>query len=194
MNSQNKKFRYRGLSMRSTFKPGQVLYMHPQAEGVQPGDVVVYRNGLEYIVHRVNSLQEDGIHTRGDNNPHEDEAPITSDQIIGVVEKVDDWGNSHAVTGGWKGLWLARLRWGTYSMFNKMLPWLGAPYRWLKAKRWVARFWHPRITIVHLQVENGIMVKYIVRGKTVATWQPKLSRFTYQRPYDLIIFPPEQKQ
>jgi hypothetical protein len=190
-NSLPKQYRYHGLSMCPTFKPGQVLYVRPEAEGVQPGDVVVYRQGDETIVHRVKSVQGTGIHTRGDNNPREDETPIPADQIIGVVEKVDDWGTFHPVASGRKGLWFARLRWGMRGMFHKMLPWLGAPYRWLKASRWVPRLWRPYITTVQLQTQNGILIKYVVHGKTVATWQPQQSRFTCRRPYDLIIFPPE---
>jgi hypothetical protein len=191
LNTQHKQFRYRGLSMRSTFKPGQVLYVRPEAEGVQPGDVVVYHQGEETIVHRVKSVQNTGIHTQGDNNLREDETPIPADQIIGVVEKVDDWGTFHPVASGRKGLWFARLRWGMRGMFHKMLPWLGAPYRWLKASRWVPHLWRPHITRIQLQTQNGILIKFVVRGKTVATWEPQRSRFTCRRPYDLIIFLPE---
>jgi hypothetical protein len=194
LNSKQKQFRYHGSSMRPTFKPGQVLYIRPEGHAVQPGDVVVYRKGEEYIVHRVSSVRSDGIHTRGDNSTREDDGPIPAEQIVGVVEKMDDWGNIHPVAGGEKGLSFVRLRWGLGGIFQKMLPWLGAPYRWLKAHRWVPRIWHPYITTLQLQTKNGSLVKYVVRGKTVATWQPELRRFTCRRPYDLIIFPPGAAQ
>ncbi len=38
---------------------------------MQPGDVVVYRKGDGYIVHRVHSVHPEGMYTRGDNNPIE---------------------------------------------------------------------------------------------------------------------------
>ncbi len=185
------KFRYSGTSMRTTFKPGQVLYVHPRAKGVQPGDVVVYRKDGEYIVHRVKEVQPGHVITRGDNNPNDDLEFILLDDIVGVVEKVDEWGNSHPVAGGRKGLWVARLRWELTAFFNWLRPVIGAPYRWLKTRRWVSRVWHPGVTTIQLRTLDGVMVKYLVRGKTVATWQPRNARFTCRRPYDLIIFPPE---
>jgi hypothetical protein len=188
---KEKKFRYTGTSMRSTFKPGQVLYVHPKAEGVQPGDVVVYQKDGEYIVHRVKTVQANSVTTRGDNNPRDDKEFIPLGQIVGVVEKIDDWGNLRPVTGGRMGLWLAHLRWGAIPFVNHLRRVTGAPYRWLKARHWIGRFWHPEIITIQLLTPEGIMVKYLVRGKTVATWQPQKAWFTCRRPYDLVIFPPK---
>ena len=184
------KFRYTGSSMLPTFKPGQVLYVRPMVESPRPGDVVVYKSGKQIIVHRVKALQANGFITRGDNNPRDD-TPIKPQQIIGIVKKVDDWGRPRSVMGGRRGLWLAQLRWILQALYTNSLPWLGAPYRWLKARRWAGRIWQPHITTVQLQTQDGPMIKYVVLGKTVATWQPELKRFLCRRPYDLIIFPPE---
>jgi hypothetical protein len=192
INGLGKKFRYTGSSMRSTFKPGQVLYVRPTTEGVQPGDVVVYRRGKVHIVHRVKKVIGPNVITRGDNNPREDAELVQPGQIVGVVEKVDDWGNFRPVAGGRVGLWLARLRWGATTLINQLRPVIGAPYRWLKARRWINLVWHPEVVSIQLQSSEGIMVKYVVRGKTVATWYHKESRFEYKRPYDLVIFPPKK--
>ena len=86
-----------------TFKPGQVLYVRPEGRTVQPGDVVVYRKGDGYIVHRVHSVHPEGIYTRGDNNPNPDGYLIPPEQIIGIVDQVDDWGEIRRVRGGKSG-------------------------------------------------------------------------------------------
>ncbi len=160
---------------------------------MRPGDVVVYRKGAEYIVHRVRSLGPDGIHARGDNNRLEDEAPIPAEQILGVVDQADEGGILRPVRGGPTAFWSASLRWKAREIFQKMLPWLGAPYRWLKARQWIPRIWHPQIIKVSLRSANGGLIKYLVRGKVVATWQPGNGRFICRRPYDLVIPSPQNE-
>ena len=77
-NSSNEKpvrFIYRGPSMRPTFRPGQVLYVRPQALDIAPGDVIVFpdqKSGDFQVVHRVISTTADGLVTRGDNNLRSD--------------------------------------------------------------------------------------------------------------------------
>ena len=188
------KFRYAGSSMRSTFKPGQVLYLRPTVKGIVAGDIVVYDSGGEYIVHRVKEVKEKGISTRGDNNLHDDVNFVSLGQIVGVVETVDDWGSFHSVKGGRKGLWIARLRWGVLALNNYLRPVVGAPYRWLKVSHWINKVWHPEVTSIQLRIPEGIIIKFIVRGKTVASWQPQLKRFICRRPYDLIIHSPGEIQ
>lgn len=185
-----KKFRYRGSSMLPTFKPGQVLYLRPEGYTPQPGDIVVYRSHGQYIVHRVKIVKDGNLVTRGDNNPRDDEFEVSIDQVVGVVDQKDDWGKNERVPGGSYALLRAMLRWKTREIFTKMLPVIGAPYRWLKASRLLKHIWNPQVTMVQMKTSNGDVVKYVVRGKTVATWHQQESRFQYKRPYDLVIFPP----
>jgi hypothetical protein len=187
-------FRYTGTSMSSTFKSGQVLYIRPTSNGMLPGDVVVFYSRTKFIVHRIKEVNGDYFITQGDNNPREDADIISKDQIIGVVDKVDDWGKSHSVIGGQRGLWIAHLRWKILALKNQLRPVIGAPYRWLKASHWINKIWHPDITSIQLQIPEGIIIKYIVRGKTVATWQPQQENFICRRPYDLIIYSPGETQ
>lgn len=177
--------------MLPTFKPGQVLYIHPEGNTPRPGDVVVYRFRDSYVVHRVKAIKGGELITRGDNNLYED-TPVKFNQVIGVVEKKEDKGKIENIRVNWMALLIVRLRWVLRQFFKRMLPWLGAPYRWLKASKLVSHFWHPRVTILRVQSPFSDVVKYIVRGKTVATWQQKEARFQYKRPYDLIICPPKK--
>lgn len=176
--------------MRSTFHQGQVLYVRPESKKPHPGDVIVYRMGEEFVVHRVNAVSREWIKTRGDNNPRFDEFPIEEKQIVGIVESVDDGKATRPVTGGRRGLIIARMRWGFSAAVNWMRPVIGAPYRWLKSSRIMAKIWHPKVIQVKTNSTSGPMIKYIVCGKTVATWNPNLKRFQCKRLYDLVIFPP----
>jgi hypothetical protein len=186
------RYRYTGPSMQPTLKPGQVLYTRPAARSLQPGDVVVYRDGTGFIVHRVTVVTSDGFIARGDNNPAADPGPIPFERVMGVVERADDWGKVSPVTGGRRGLWLVRIRWLLSGIFRIFLPAAGAPYRWLKRTRWVTRIWHPPVKQIRLHTGEGSLVKYTVNGKTVATWHPESKRFRCRRPYDLVIFPPQR--
>ena len=177
--------------MRSTFSPGEILYVRPHANEVKPGDVIVYRRGDEYVVHRVRTITSDGIVARGDNNLHEDQDLVKFEQVIGVVNEVDTGKEIRIVNGGKKGLWLARLRWSFSSIINWMRPVVGAPYRWLKSSRLMAKIWHPNVIQVKTVSSSGPMIKYIAGRKTVATWIPDLKRFQCKRLYDLVVFPPD---
>lgn len=178
--------------MRSTFDQGHVLYVRPESKKPRPGDVIVYRRGEEYVVHRVNAIFKEGLQTRGDNNPQFDELPIEVKQIVGIVENVDDGKITRPVIGGYGGLVIARMRWGFSAVFNWMRPVIGAPYRWLKSSRLIVKIWQPKIIQVKTISSSGPMIKYIVGGKTVATWIPSLKCFQCKRLYDLVIFPPDK--
>ena len=186
-------FVYRGPSMAPIFKNGDLLYLSLEKHDFSAGDIIVFSK-LEksnFVVHRIVAKTDQGYVTRGDHNLRTDEDVVPFKHVIGKVIGVEKQGKRISVTGGRRGLCLARLRWSLQASYTSSLPWLGAPYRWLKARRWVGRVWHPHITTVQLQTPDGTMIKYVVRGKTVATWQPELKRFLCSRPYDLIIFPPE---
>ena len=184
------RFLYRGASMRSTFISGQYLYTHPLSDTPNPGDVVVYRKGNGYVVHRVKKVLKTGIVTRGDNNPFEDDQLVSPTQLVGVVKKAGHGHTPRPVQGGRWGLFRAQVRWKAMEVSNRLLPVIGAPYRWLKKSRLVPRIWHPAITMLQVHTQDGLMIKYINRGKTVATWLPELRHFHCKRIFDLVILPP----
>lgn len=70
-------------SMEPTFSKGTLLVVR-QADDVAPGDVVVYQDGRELVVHRVVSVQDTTVVTQGDANNVAD-APFDKSQVKGVV-------------------------------------------------------------------------------------------------------------
>ena len=57
-----------------------------QSDSYQVGDIIVFQNGCELIVHRIISIDEDTITTQGDANNVAD-APISRKDIKGKVQK-----------------------------------------------------------------------------------------------------------
>jgi len=187
-----RKFIYIGSSMKPTFRPGQVLYVRPDIQNVQPGDVVVYEGEKGHIVHRVLSVKTEGYVTRGDNNRFADAVPIAHGRVIGRVEMADHQTKIAPVRSGWRGLWIARLGWFLREIDWRMRWAFGWPYRWLRSSRLMLRVWKPDIMRMRLQTENGPLVKYIYHQKTVAVWEPLRGRFECRKPFDLVLFAPKQ--
>jgi hypothetical protein len=184
------RFIYNGRSMHPTFRPGQILYVRPQVEALRPGDVIVYQDEVGCIVHRVCSIVSGQIITRGDNNRTPDTAPLPLDRLIGRVEMAQA-DRIRPVVGGRLGLLTARLRWAGLPAVNSLRIVFGWPYRRLKASHLMLRLWKPQIEKVHLQTDNGPRVKYLYNRRTVAVWDPLPRRFECRKPFDLILFPPQ---
>jgi signal peptidase I len=191
-------FVYTGASMRPTFRPGHLLYVRPVARDLTAGDVVVFddpeRDGQ--VVHRVVAATDEGLVTRGDSNPRNDALPVAYGQVVGRVETAEFSGKFKEVAGGQRGLRAAQRRWAVLALWTRLSIILGAPYRALKAspqaRRWLIIIFRPQFVILRLQTENGPLVKYIYHRHTVAVWEPVRARFTCRKPFDLVLFPPQE--
>jgi hypothetical protein len=179
--------------MTPTFRAGHLLYVRPRSQDLAVGDVIVFTNPVNkrHIVHRIVSVTGAQLITRGDNNLRHDAIPVPVEQVVGKVEMVEDRGVLKPVIGGWKGLWKAKVRWAALRLDNWVRRIFLRPYRALRRSGLVARLWRPAIVRLSLQNENGPLVKYIHKRRTVAVWFPSQQRFVSYKPYDLVIPPPE---
>jgi hypothetical protein len=190
-------FIYRGSSMTPTLHAGHLLYVRPTARDIMPGDVIVFRrsSGDGYIVHRVVSTTNAGLITRGDNNRRTD-APVALGQVIGRVEMLEEEGSPRPVWGGNRGLWSAHIRWGMRRMEGWLRRALRPPYRALRssslARRVLGRWLFHRLSVVRLETPDGLLIKFIHNGRTVAHWWPQSNRFECRKPYDLVIPRPDR--
>jgi signal peptidase I len=185
---------YNGSSMLPTFHPGQLLLVTPLSHTPVKGDVILFSDPQwdRNVVHRVISVSGLSLRTRGDNNLRIDAAYIQMKQVLGKVEQVEVSGNLRPVIGGWRGLWRARVRWGTLYLDNLVRRTFWRPYRLLRLSGQVGHIWRPMIVMLQLQNENGPLVKYIHKQRSVATWFPLRRVFECRKPYDLVIPPPER--
>jgi signal peptidase I len=185
------RFIYRGQSMAPTFSPGQILYVNTRFCTIEPGDVVVFRfkESESQVAHRVISISECGPITRGDNNLQIDLNPILPDQVIGRVEKADFRGRVRPVACGWRGLCRARFLRKRLLIKRLVRRGLGKPYWWLKCSGIVTKLWHPEIVTINFKTPDGPLVKYIHKGRTVASCWTDSNLWWFKRPYDFIIDP-----
>jgi hypothetical protein len=189
-------FFYSGRSMSGTFRESEKLeIIKTKFIKIKPGDVVVFINTkkgekVQHCLHRVASLVDKGWITRGDNNPRKDEVPVTEENLVGKVTHYERNGKIHKVWNGRLGMLRARVLHGRLHIIRTAKFFLRKPYRWLKRSGIVAKLWQPEIETIHFQTQDGPMVKYIHKGKTVASCWNDTNRWWFKRPYDFVIHPP----
>ena len=74
----------RSDSMKPAFSARDLIITHPVSGQVQPGEIITFRQGGELITHRVVSVGDNSIITKGDANEDPDLQPISPSQITGV--------------------------------------------------------------------------------------------------------------
>jgi signal peptidase I len=82
-----------GISMRPTIVAGDLAIIQPvNISTIHVGDIVVYKDGLIDVIHRVIKIQGSGASTvltvKGDNNAVPDGVPVTSNLLVGRVVAV----------------------------------------------------------------------------------------------------------
>ncbi len=188
---------YRGRSMEGTFRFGDRLHVTSVSLSLlRPGDVVVYRrvnrNGVEDArVHRVIRVLPDRLIVRGDNNLCADRTWVDENNLMGRVSQFERDG---------KKLPMHRRRFGLLRLYTfhkrhrvRQVMWrlvralVSKPYRSFRESGRIRHLWRPSIVTVRLMTENGPLLKYICRDRTVAWYWPGYERFTCRKPYDLVI-------
>jgi signal peptidase I len=188
---------YTGRSMKATFRPGDCLIVETvPLTDIYHGDVVVYR-GLNYkgdkdeLVHRVMCALPNGLVVQGDNNPCADKTLVTENNLVGKVSYVLRGGKKYPVRGKRFGLLRARALYRCSYIWGSLwdaVRYLGrGSYSCLRNSGLIARFWHPSIKKVQLITENGILIKYVCRNRTVAYYRPANGWFKCRKPYDLVL-------
>jgi len=183
---------YRGRSMAGTFRAGDRLTLEPVAvSDVRLGDVVVFcsnhREDGDRLVHRIVAATPEGLVARGDNNPCPDAIPVTADNLLGRVTHVERRGWTRRVHGGWRGLLHARLLRTGVALWTWVKAAGRRPYHWLRSSNLLGRWWQPAVHRVRIATDEGPVVKYVCKGRTVAEWWPQQQRFECRKPYDLVI-------
>lgn len=72
-------------SMEPAIKPGDIIFTTPPGEAIHPGQVITFQTGKDVLVtHRVLSVENGKIQTRGDANEDPDRARISFSQVEGI--------------------------------------------------------------------------------------------------------------
>jgi signal peptidase I len=182
--------------MLRTFRLGDHLVISTTSlKKINPGDVILFRKEDDKeIVHRVLLIEPCGFVTRGDNNTFPDSELVSVQDILGVVTRFERRGKVYRVRGGKCGLVRSNLLRLWYKFVQRIYLIGVYPYRWLRQRRLIARFWHPNLTRIQLMTENEVLIKYIYNHRTIARWWPEKHSFECQKPYDLVIPNPEKTE
>lgn len=72
-------------SMAPMYKTGDVVIVNTNDRNIVPGDIIVFRMGNTVVVHRVETILDDGIVTHGDANQTVDPGIRDMDDVVGKV-------------------------------------------------------------------------------------------------------------
>jgi signal peptidase I len=186
---------YSGTSMYKTFFNADYLKIDKiTIYELHNGDIVVFQKieknkTKNILVHRVLSISKNKLVTRGDNNSKNDEEPVTEEDLIGKVTHYERNGKMHKVWNGKLGLIRARVLHGRLHIIRTIKFFLRKPYRLLKKTGIISKFWRPEIEMIHFETQNGPLVKYVHKGKTVASCWTETNQWWFRRPYDFVIGP-----
>jgi signal peptidase I len=186
---------FSGRSMLGTFKEGDWLKIEKnKIKEVKIGNVAVFMSAKEaaqerHCIHRVVSLAEKSLITRGDNNPKNDEELVTEENLIGRVTHYERNGKIYKVWNGRLGLLRARVLHGRLHVIRATKFFLRKPYRMLKKTGIVSKLWQPEIETIYFETQDGPLVKYVHKGKTIASCWVDSNRWWFRRPYDSVIGP-----
>ena len=190
---------YTGHSMAGTFKFGDTLiFEDSMLSEIKPGDVLIYKDldqagdGGE-IVHRVLKVLPGGMLVQGDSNPCPDTTLVTERGLVGKVSHFERNGRRLPVRFSRFNLIRVHLLRSHYRL-RRIIRGLACRmghrfYGWLRNTGLIAQLWRPPVVKVRFCGENGPLVKYIYRNRTVANHWVNTGKFKCRKPYDLAIWP-----
>ncbi len=183
---------YIGSSMNPTLRAPDRLRLVPcQGKRIRPGDVIVFRpHGSDnMVVHRVISVNAQGIRTRGDGNSGSDRWFLSPDRIVGRVVWAQ-WGSGwRPIYGGFRG--------GLYSLAvtairmidSKISSLLHPIYRRL-ARTGVLRRWLParmQTRVLSFDRSTGTEFQLLVGRRVIGRLLPGRNQWVIRRPFRLFI-------
>ncbi|UCG66242.1 MAG: S26 family signal peptidase [Deltaproteobacteria bacterium] len=183
---------YIGPSMNPIFKPGDRLRIISYDQGkIRAGDVVVFispEDGSK-VVHRVISVNSDGIRTRGDNSYHEDAWVLSREHIIGRVVVAQRGNRRHRVFGGPVGQLFAAVLRVIHAIDSGFSSLLHPVYKRLSRsdifRRWLPGWMKTRaISLIH---PAGTELQLLMGRRVVGRWLPGRSRWHIRRPFRLFV-------
>ena len=183
---------YIGSSMNPTLKPGVRLHVRAyQGQKIRRGDVIVFSppGGDFKIVHRVTSVNSDGIRTRGDNRSHEDDWVLRRENILGRVVAAKGRDRRQRIFGGPLGrLFAVTAR--VIHAINSPVSYLLRPAYSELAKvsiftRLLPAQMRPRV--VSFEQAAGKELQLLMGRRVIGRWLEGKSGWNIRRPFRLFV-------
>jgi len=178
--------------MNPTLKAPDVLQVSPyRGEKIQPGDVIVFlpSESNHLAVHRVISVDSQGIKTRGDHNIDIDPWVVTPDRILGRVVWAQ-WGNRRRpIYGGLRGR-LYSLGIGAIRMLDLKVSSLLHPMYHRLARAGLLRRWLPaqmQTRVLFFNRFGGTELQLLMGRRVIGRLLPGRNEWVIRRPFQLFV-------
>jgi signal peptidase len=187
-----KSINYIGPSMNPVFKAGDRLQIISYNQGkIRAGDVVFFispEDGSK-VVHRVISVDSDGIRTRGDNSYHEDDWVLRREHILGRVVAAQRGDRRRRIFGGPLGRFLAIFIRVIHAIDSPLSYLLRPAYNELAAGSIFVRLLpaQMRPRVISLNRAVGKELQLLIGKRVIGRWPPGMSRWHIRRPYRLFV-------
>jgi hypothetical protein len=189
---ESKSMNHIGTSMSPVFKTGDRLQVIPyNQQEIRRGDVVVFipPGGDSKIVHRIISVNSDGIKTRGDNCNHADDWVLRWEDILGRVISSQRGNRRFKVFGGPLGhSYAVAIR--VIKNIDSILSSLLRPFYQRLAKAGALRPWLPRWTrlrVISFNREAGTELQLVMGRRVIGRWSEGKSGWNIRRPFRLFV-------
>jgi signal peptidase I len=187
-----KTINYLGPSMEPTLKPGDRLQIIPyRAEKIRRGDVIVFilPGGVTKVIHRVVSMDSQGIRTRGDNSTHVDPWTLSPNDILGRVVTVERGKRRLRIIGGVIGQLFSMSFRAVHRIDSTLSSLLRPGYRRLATngtfRSWLPDQMKPRVISFHRP--GGTELQLLMGRRVIGRWLPGKSGWTIRRPFRLLV-------
>jgi hypothetical protein len=187
-----KSLNYIGPSMNPIFKPGDRLQIIPyDGQEIRRGDVIVFispEDGSK-VVHRVISIDSNGINTQGDNCNSEDDWVLSREHILGRVISAKRGNRRRRIFGGILGrLFAAKVR-IIHALDSFVSCLLHPAYDELARvgifSRLLPAQMRPRV--ISFNRDAGIELQLVMGRRVIGRWLPGKSGWNIRRPYRLFV-------
>jgi hypothetical protein len=187
-----KSISYTGPSMNPTLKFPEKLQVVPyKGRKIKRGDVVVFISPENHrmVVHRVISVDDKGLRTRGDHNRDSDPWILGPEHIVGRVVSTQLGNRRRTISGGTRGrLYTSRLK-AIRLIDSKICALLGPAYHRLAGagllRRCLPRRVQTRVLSLHRPV--GTELQLLMGRRVIGRLSPGRNEWEIRPPFRLLV-------
>lgn len=181
-----------GPSMNPTLTPQDLLEIKPyKNESPRIGDVILYYSPQQSnnAIHRIVSIDANGIQTRGDNNCITDTESLHPDDIAGRVVAAQRGSFRRKIANGYWGSLVGRYCHMRRLVHRHTIRLLGPVYRSLCAGNFLHRFIPCRLQtrIATFQSATHITHKLLLGHRIIGAYDETSRQWQIRRPYRLFV-------
>jgi signal peptidase I len=187
-----KKIVYVGMSMYPLLRNLDVLY-YDNNQSLSLGDIVIYKSNIfgreSKITHRIISISDRCIVTKGDNNLKIDDKPVNRSDILGIVVYAKRGSRLIRVQNGTKGLIISKIVHNILIIKTVAVNSIGHPYNWISRMGILKKFWpiHAKQKVINLRRPGGLESHLMVGKYLVAKKIPGNKNWIILPPFKLFI-------